>query len=89
MLDISSESGHELYEPCLQETGYLTEDMIKKNEEAFEALGVGDEATRIRAQMQSRQLISDSKFRLICTSVCICKMFLMRLESCQSRSVLD
>ena len=41
-----------------KETGSLTEDMIKEQEELFEHLGSSEDATRQRAQLQSRHLQS-------------------------------
>jgi len=52
-------TGERLYVPDLQETGSLTEDMIKEQEELFEHLGSSEDATRQRAQLQSRHLQSD------------------------------
>jgi hypothetical protein len=52
-------TGEPLYIPELQETGSLTEDMIQEQEELFEHLGSSSDATKQRAQLQSRHLQSD------------------------------
>jgi len=52
-------TGERLYIPDLQETGSLTEDMIQEQEELFEHLGSSEDATKQRAQLQSRHLQSD------------------------------
>ncbi|KAF9911606.1 Rab3 GTPase-activating protein catalytic subunit, partial [Lobosporangium transversale] len=52
------ETGAQLFVPKLQEPGYMTEDMIKQQEDIFEGLGSSSDAAKIRAQMQSAQLIS-------------------------------
>ncbi|KAJ3039181.1 Rab3 GTPase-activating protein catalytic subunit [Rhizophlyctis rosea] len=53
------ETGEEMWEPDTQEPGYMTEDMIREQEQIFERLGTSDEAARIRARMQCAQLTSD------------------------------
>ncbi|KAG0280529.1 Rab3 GTPase-activating protein catalytic subunit [Linnemannia exigua] len=45
--------------PKLQEPGYMTEDMIQQQEELFETLGSSSDGAKMRAKMQSTQLISD------------------------------
>ncbi|KAF9437364.1 Rab3 GTPase-activating protein catalytic subunit [Entomortierella beljakovae] len=45
--------------PKLQEPGYMTEDMIKQQEELFETLGSSSDGAKMRAKIQSAQLISD------------------------------
>ncbi|OUM62769.1 hypothetical protein PIROE2DRAFT_61693 [Piromyces sp. E2] len=52
-------TGERLYIPDLQEAGTLTEDMIQEQEELFEHLGSSEDATKQRAQLQSRHLQSD------------------------------
>ncbi|KAG0360087.1 Rab3 GTPase-activating protein catalytic subunit [Podila minutissima] len=41
------------------EPGYMTEDMIQQQEELFETLGTSSDGAKMRAKMQSTQLISD------------------------------
>ncbi|GJJ69960.1 Rab3 GTPase-activating protein catalytic subunit [Entomortierella parvispora] len=53
------ETGKPLLIPKLQEPGYMTEDMIQQQEELFETLGSSSDAAKMRAKMQSMQLISD------------------------------
>ncbi|KAG0047965.1 Rab3 GTPase-activating protein catalytic subunit [Gryganskiella cystojenkinii] len=53
------ETGQPLLIPKLQEPGYMTEDMIQQQEELFETLGSSSDAAKMRAKMQSMQLISD------------------------------
>ncbi|KAJ3053730.1 Rab3 GTPase-activating protein catalytic subunit [Rhizophlyctis rosea] len=53
------ETGEDMWEPETQEPGYMTEDMIREQEEIFERLGTSDEAARTRARMQCAQLTSD------------------------------
>ncbi|KAG0340173.1 Rab3 GTPase-activating protein catalytic subunit [Podila humilis] len=53
------ETGAPLMIPKLQEPGYMTDDMIQQQEELFETLGSSSEAAKMRAKMQSTQLISD------------------------------
>jgi hypothetical protein len=38
--------------------GFMTEDMVREQEELFEKLGSSENATRIRAKLQSAQLES-------------------------------
>ncbi|ORX53713.1 hypothetical protein BCR36DRAFT_410897 [Piromyces finnis] len=52
-------TGEPLYIPDLQETASMTEDMIQEQEELFEHLGSSEDATKQRAQLQSRHLQSD------------------------------
>ncbi|KAF9152879.1 Rab3 GTPase-activating protein catalytic subunit [Linnemannia schmuckeri] len=53
------ETGAPLMIPKLQEPGYMTEDMIQQQEELFETLGSSSDGAKMRAKMQSTQLISD------------------------------
>ncbi|KAI1315048.1 Rab3 GTPase-activating protein catalytic subunit [Mortierella claussenii] len=53
------QTGAPLMIPKLQEPGYMTEDMIQQQEELFETLGSSSDAAKMRAKMQSMQLISD------------------------------
>ncbi|KAF9424164.1 Rab3 GTPase-activating protein catalytic subunit [Podila epigama] len=53
------ETGAPLMIPRLQEPGYMTEDMIQQQEELFETLGSSSDGAKMRAKMQSTQLISD------------------------------
>jgi hypothetical protein len=52
------ETGAPLMIPKLQEPGYMTEDMIQQQEELFETLGSSSDGAKMRAKMQSTQLIS-------------------------------
>ncbi|KAF9292414.1 Rab3 GTPase-activating protein catalytic subunit [Mortierella alpina] len=52
-------TGAPLMIPKLQEPGYMTEDMIHQQEELFETLGSSSDGAKMRAKMQSTQLISD------------------------------
>ncbi|KAF9962263.1 Rab3 GTPase-activating protein catalytic subunit [Mortierella alpina] len=52
-------TGAPLMIPKLQEPGYMTEDMILQQEELFETLGSSSDGAKMRAKMQSTQLISD------------------------------
>ncbi|KAG0370057.1 Rab3 GTPase-activating protein catalytic subunit-domain-containing protein [Gamsiella multidivaricata] len=52
-------TGAPLLIPKLQEPGYMTEDMIQVQEELFETLGSSSDGAKMRAKMQSTQLISD------------------------------
>ncbi|KAG0030955.1 Rab3 GTPase-activating protein catalytic subunit [Podila clonocystis] len=54
------ETGAPLMIPRLQasEPGYMTEDMIQQQEELFETLGTSSDGAKMRAKMQSTQLIS-------------------------------
>ncbi|KAF9989724.1 Rab3 GTPase-activating protein catalytic subunit [Mortierella antarctica] len=52
-------TGAPLMIPKLQEPGYMTEDMIQQQEELFETLGSSSDGAKMRAKMQSTQLISD------------------------------
>ncbi|CEI87675.1 hypothetical protein RMCBS344292_02084 [Rhizopus microsporus] len=52
-------TGEPLQVPVTQDPGFMTEDMIKEQAEAFENMGSSDRATLKRAQLQSRQLYSD------------------------------
>ena len=51
--------GSPLYIPETQDHGYMTIEMITKQQEIFENLGVSSEAAQERAKMQSVQLLSD------------------------------
>ncbi|KAI8600714.1 Rab3 GTPase-activating protein catalytic subunit-domain-containing protein [Dissophora ornata] len=53
------ETGAPLVIPKLQDPGYMTEDMIREQEDLFENLGSTAEAAQTRAEMQCAQLISD------------------------------
>ncbi|KAI9233014.1 MAG: Rab3 GTPase-activating protein catalytic subunit-domain-containing protein [Podila humilis] len=53
------DTGAPLMIPKLQEPGYMTEDMIQQQEELFETLGTSSDGAKMRAKMQSTQLISD------------------------------
>ncbi|KAK3829770.1 MAG: Rab3 GTPase-activating protein catalytic subunit-domain-containing protein [Linnemannia elongata] len=53
------ETGAPLMIPKLQDPGYMTEDMIQQQEELFETLGSSSDGAKMRAKMQSTQLISD------------------------------
>ncbi|KAK5823239.1 Rab3 GTPase-activating protein catalytic subunit-domain-containing protein [Linnemannia elongata] len=53
------ETGAPLMIPKLQEPGFMTEDMIQQQEELFETLGSSSDGAKMRAKMQSTQLISD------------------------------
>ncbi|CAG8656870.1 14492_t:CDS:10 [Dentiscutata erythropus] len=53
------ETGEPLWVPETQEVGFMTEDMLREQEEIFEKLGTSEDATKVRAQMQSAQLLSD------------------------------
>eukprot|EP01027_Heterolobosea_sp_BB2_P001646 GEZU01002465.1.p1 GENE.GEZU01002465.1~~GEZU01002465.1.p1 ORF type:complete len:269 (-),score=93.88 GEZU01002465.1:31-837(-) len=48
-----------LYIPITQEHPPMTEDMIMQQQEVFSKLGTSEEATRIRARMQSASMLSD------------------------------
>lgn len=52
------ETGAPLMIPKLQDPGYMTEDMIQQQEELFETLGSSSDGAKMRAKMQSTQLIS-------------------------------
>jgi hypothetical protein len=47
-----------LYIPSIQDSGFVTEDMLKQQQEVFEKLGTSAEAANIRAKMQSAHLKS-------------------------------
>ncbi|RIB19800.1 Rab3 GTPase-activating protein catalytic subunit-domain-containing protein [Gigaspora rosea] len=53
------ETGEPLWVPETQEVGFMTEDMLREQEEIFEKLGTSENATKARAQMQSVHLLSD------------------------------
>ncbi|KAI9273652.1 Rab3 GTPase-activating protein catalytic subunit-domain-containing protein [Sporodiniella umbellata] len=48
-----------LFAPVTQDPGFMTEDMIREQAEAFENMGTSNRATLKRAQLQSQQLYSD------------------------------
>ncbi|KAI8335054.1 Rab3 GTPase-activating protein catalytic subunit-domain-containing protein [Chlamydoabsidia padenii] len=48
-----------LWIPVTQNPGFMTEDMIQQQADVFESLGTSDNATQIRAKLQSAQLYSD------------------------------
>ncbi|CAG8829390.1 14992_t:CDS:2, partial [Racocetra persica] len=52
-------TGEPLWVPETQEVGFMTEDMLREQEEIFEKLGTSEDATKVRAQMQSAHLLSD------------------------------
>ncbi|RIA84801.1 Rab3 GTPase-activating protein catalytic subunit-domain-containing protein [Glomus cerebriforme] len=52
-------TGEPLLVPEIQDTGFMTEDMLREQEEIFEKLGSSEDATKIRAELQSAQLKSD------------------------------
>ncbi|CAG8482213.1 13166_t:CDS:10 [Cetraspora pellucida] len=52
-------TGEPLWVPETQEVGLMTEDMLREQEEIFEKLGTSEDATKVRAQMQSAHLFSD------------------------------
>ncbi|KAJ3085333.1 Rab3 GTPase-activating protein catalytic subunit [Quaeritorhiza haematococci] len=52
-------TGEDMWVPETQEAGYMTDDMIKEQEDIFERLGTSAEAAKIRARMQCAQLQSD------------------------------
>ncbi|CAB4427672.1 unnamed protein product [Rhizophagus irregularis] len=52
-------TGEPLLVPETQDMGFMTEDMIREQEELFENLGSSEDATKIRAQLQSVHLKSD------------------------------
>ncbi|KAJ3287456.1 Rab3 GTPase-activating protein catalytic subunit, partial [Borealophlyctis nickersoniae] len=53
------DTGAQMWEPETQEAGYMTEDMLREQEDMFERLGTTPEAARLRARMQCAQLLSD------------------------------
>ncbi|KAF9920985.1 Rab3 GTPase-activating protein catalytic subunit [Linnemannia zychae] len=53
------ETGAPLMIPKLQDPGYMTEDMIQQQAQLFETLGSSSDGAKMRAKMQSTQLISD------------------------------
>ncbi|KAG0088466.1 Rab3 GTPase-activating protein catalytic subunit [Podila epicladia] len=61
------ETGAPLMIPRLQasEPGYMTEDMIQQQEELFETLGTSSDGAKMRAKMQSTQLISVGYIRKV------------------------
>ncbi|KAI8096731.1 Rab3 GTPase-activating protein catalytic subunit-domain-containing protein [Halteromyces radiatus] len=48
-----------LWVPITQNPGFMTEDMIQQQADVFESLGTSDDATQLRAKLQSAQLLSD------------------------------
>ncbi|KAL2915872.1 hypothetical protein HK105_204573 [Polyrhizophydium stewartii] len=52
-------TGAPMWLPQTQESGYMTEDMVREQEAVLESLGTGPEAAKLRARMQCAQLISD------------------------------
>ncbi|CAO3595990.1 unnamed protein product [Absidia cylindrospora] len=48
-----------LWVPVTQNSGFMTEDMIQQQADTFESLGTSDDATQLRAKLQSAQLESD------------------------------
>lgn len=52
-------TGEPLHVPITQDPGFMTEDMIREQAEAFENMGSSNYATLRRAQLQSQQLYSD------------------------------
>eukprot|EP00842_Homolaphlyctis_polyrhiza_P003686 jgi/Hompol1/4318/HPOL_001572-RA len=59
-----AQTGEPIWEPRTQASGYLTEDMVREQEEILQNLGTSAEAAKLRARMQCAQLISGSKFAL-------------------------
>ncbi|RUP47306.1 Rab3 GTPase-activating protein catalytic subunit-domain-containing protein [Jimgerdemannia flammicorona] len=54
-----SRTGESMWLPDTQNTGFMTEDMLKQQAEVFESLGTSSDAAKIRAKMQSEHLVSD------------------------------
>ncbi|KAF8984584.1 Rab3 GTPase-activating protein catalytic subunit [Entomortierella lignicola] len=52
-------TGEPLVIPRLQDTGYMTLDMIQQQEDLLEELGSSADAAKTRAEIQSAQLVSD------------------------------
>ncbi|KAJ1340928.1 hypothetical protein BSLG_004401 [Batrachochytrium salamandrivorans] len=52
-------TGEQMYEPHTQESGYMTEDMVREQEQILESLGTNAAAAKLRARMQCSQLVSD------------------------------
>ncbi|KAF8926731.1 Rab3 GTPase-activating protein catalytic subunit [Dissophora ornata] len=52
-------TGAPLLIPKVQEPGYMTEDMVLQQNEVFETLGSSSDGAKMRAKIQSPQLISD------------------------------
>ncbi|KAG9285732.1 hypothetical protein G9A89_001620 [Geosiphon pyriformis] len=52
-------TGEPMWVPAIQDNGFMTEDMIREQEEYFEKLGNSEEAVKKRAQLQSAHLKSD------------------------------
>jgi hypothetical protein len=48
-----------MWEPITQESGYMTDDMAREQEEILEKLGTSDHARQYRSLIQSAQLVSD------------------------------
>ncbi|KAG0176528.1 Rab3 GTPase-activating protein catalytic subunit [Apophysomyces sp. BC1034] len=48
-----------MWVPVTQELGFVTEDMIKQQSAIFERMGSSEDATQLRAKLQSAQLYSD------------------------------
>ncbi|CAI2185722.1 9602_t:CDS:10 [Funneliformis geosporum] len=51
-------TGEPLWVPETQDMGFMTEDMVREQEELFENLGSSEDAAKIRAQLQSAHLKS-------------------------------
>ncbi|OAJ40140.1 hypothetical protein BDEG_23905 [Batrachochytrium dendrobatidis JEL423] len=52
-------NGQPMWEPQTQESGYMTEDMVREQEQILESLGTSADAAKLRARMQCAQLVSD------------------------------
>ncbi|CAG8564021.1 10750_t:CDS:10 [Funneliformis caledonium] len=52
-------TGKPLWVPETQDMGFMTEDMVREQEELFENLGSSEDAAKIRAQLHSAHLKSD------------------------------
>jgi Rab3 GTPase-activating protein catalytic subunit len=51
-------NGEPVWIPITQDHGYMTDDMLREQAETLESLGNSKEGTELRAQMQSRFLVS-------------------------------
>lgn len=47
-----------VYDVMMQESGFMTEDMISQQADVFEKMGTSEDAAQSRAKMQSRHLRS-------------------------------
>lgn len=52
----------------------MTEDMVKQQADVFERLGTSEDATQMRAKLQSAQLYSGNKDSSSSSSSCACSM---------------